>query len=176
MPHRWNWCASWFFPGFAKGHILELDGRSGVVSPWGDSTHVPIFERWFLGGLYSLRGYKYQTVGPEDGFGEPLGGDTYFFGTAEYSIPIIKIVRFACCIFTTSINVYPDPFNVNPGPNRAFYTGDARTGPAHRPAHRQGHSTSAGTTAFPITPDPSLSTFAQPGSLDLDTRASFNPM
>ncbi|MGA2749728.1 MAG: outer membrane protein assembly factor BamA [Verrucomicrobiota bacterium] len=118
--------SSWFFPGFAKGHIIELDGRTGVVSAWGASTHVPIFERWFLGGLYSLRGYRYETVGPEDQFGEPLGGDTYFFGSAEYSIPIIKMLRVAA--FYDVGNVYPDPFSFNPGPNRGLYSDDAGLG------------------------------------------------
>ncbi len=115
-----------FFPGFAKGHIIELDGRVGVVSPWDSSTRVPIFQRWFLGGLYNLRGYKYQTVGPMDQFGEPLGGDTVFFGTAEYSIPIIKMLRVAA--FYDVGNVYPNAFSFNPGPNREFYSDDAGLG------------------------------------------------
>jgi outer membrane protein insertion porin family len=117
---------SWFFKGFRPGHILELDGRSGVVSAYSDSTRVPIFERWFLGGLYSLRGYKYQTVGPEDQFGEPLGGDTYFFGSAEYSIPIIKMIRFA--MFYDIGDVYSSPYSFNPGPHRREYTDDAGLG------------------------------------------------
>jgi outer membrane protein insertion porin family len=118
--------SSWFFPGFAKGHILELDGRAGVVSPWDKTSRVPIFEEWFLGGLYNLRGYKYQTVGPEDQFGEPLGGDTVFFADAEYSIPIIKMLRVAA--FYDIGNVFPDPFSLNPGPNRGFYSDDAGLG------------------------------------------------
>ncbi len=118
--------SSWFFPGFAKGHILELDARTGVVSSWDGTQRVPIFERWFLGGLYSLRGYRYQAVGPEDQYGEPLGGDTYFFGTGEYSIPIIKMLRIAA--FYDVGNVYPDPFSFNPGPNRGFYSDDAGLG------------------------------------------------
>ncbi|HEX4121708.1 MAG TPA: outer membrane protein assembly factor BamA [Verrucomicrobiae bacterium] len=117
---------SWFFPGFAPGHIIELDASAGTVSPWGDSTQVPIFERWFLGGLYSLRGYKYQTIGPEDQYGEPLGGDTYWFGSLEYSIPIVKMLRVAA--FYDAGNVYPDSFNFNPGPNRGFYSDDAGLG------------------------------------------------
>jgi outer membrane protein insertion porin family len=118
--------SSWFFRGFANGHILELDGRAGVVSPWDGTTQVPIFERWFLGGLYNLRGYKYQTVGPMDQYGEPLGGDTVFFGTAEYSIPIIKMLRVAA--FYDIGNVYPDAFSFSPGPNRGLYSDDAGLG------------------------------------------------
>ncbi|HUD48996.1 MAG TPA: outer membrane protein assembly factor BamA [Candidatus Baltobacteraceae bacterium] len=117
---------SWFFPGFAPGHILELDGHLGVVSTWDGTTQVPIFERWFLGGLYNLRGYKYQTVGPMDPYGEPLGGDTVFFGSAEYSIPIIKMLRVAA--FYDIGNVFPDPFSFNPGPNRELYSDDAGLG------------------------------------------------
>jgi outer membrane protein insertion porin family len=117
---------SWFFPGFANGHILEVDARTGVVSTWDTTTQVPIFERWFLGGLYNLRGYKYQTVGPMDQFGEPLGGDTVFFATAEYSIPIIKMLRVAA--FYDIGNVYPDSFSFSPGANRGFYSDDAGLG------------------------------------------------
>jgi outer membrane protein insertion porin family len=117
---------SWFFRGFRPGHILEVDGRVGVVSPWDGTAQVPIFERWFMGGLYNLRGYKYQTVSPMDPLGEPLGGDTVLFATAEYSIPIIKMLRVAG--FYDFGNVYPDPFSFNPGPNRGFYSDDVGLG------------------------------------------------
>jgi outer membrane protein insertion porin family len=117
---------SWFFKGFAPGHILEVDSRMGVVSSWDGTTQVPIFERWFLGGLYNLRGFKYQTVGPMDAYGEPLGGDTVWFATAEYSIPIIKMLRVAA--FYDAGNVYPDPFSFNPGPNRVLFSDDVGLG------------------------------------------------
>jgi len=101
--------SSWFFKGFAQGHILELDARTGVVDTYGGTPSVPIFERWFLGGLGSLRGYRYHQIGPSDSFGEPLGGDTYFFGDAEYSIPLAKIVRLAW--FYDIGNVFADPYS-----------------------------------------------------------------
>ncbi len=117
---------SWYFRGFRPGDVLEVGGRTGVVSPYGSSSQVPLFERWYLGGLYNMRGYKYQTVGPEDNFGEPLGGDTYFYGTAEYSIPIIKMVRLAW--FYDAGNVFPDAYSFNPGPNRRVYSDDVGMG------------------------------------------------
>ena len=86
---------SWFIRGFAKGHVLELDGSTGLAESLG-SGDVPFYERWYLGGMYSLRGFKYRTISPrEPGFTEPIGGDTYWFGSAEYSIPIIERLRFA---------------------------------------------------------------------------------
>jgi outer membrane protein insertion porin family len=99
---------AWYFPMYFEGHILELVGRSGVVDSYGSGDRgrdrVPIFDRWFLGGLYTLRGYRYRTVGPRDVQGEPIGGNTYVFGSAEYTLPIIERLRFA--LFYDIGNVY----------------------------------------------------------------------
>ncbi len=84
-----------YIRGFWEGHLLELLARTGVTEPYGTSDRVPLFDRFFLGGLESLRGYRYRDIGPRDEFREPLGGDTYWFGTAEYSVPIIERVRVA---------------------------------------------------------------------------------
>lgn len=102
-----------FFKGFRPGHVLELDGRTGVVQGFGAPNHVPITDRFFLGGLESLRGYRYRQVGPQDQFGEPLGGSTYWYGTAEYSIPVIERIRVAA--FYDIGNVYTSPFSFSTG-------------------------------------------------------------
>lgn len=83
------------------GHVLEMSGRVGVVETYGrgdrgNTSRVPLFDRFFLGGLYSLRGFDYREVGPRDELTlEPIGGNTYWFGSAEYSIPIIERLRIA---------------------------------------------------------------------------------
>jgi outer membrane protein insertion porin family len=117
---------AWYFKGFATNHVLEVVAKSGVVSTWGDTTRVPIFERWFLGGMYSLRGYKYETVGPLDNLGEALGGDTYWFASAEYSIPIIPMLRYA--FFYDIGDVYPGSFSFNPGNGRKILNDDVGVG------------------------------------------------
>ena len=92
---------AWFFPGFFKGHVLEADARAGIAGgiTGGD---VPFYDRYYLGGLYSLRGFKYRNIGPRDptyGVGpnsnslmpdEPIGGDSYWYGSLKYSIPILE--------------------------------------------------------------------------------------
>ncbi len=109
--------SAWYFPGFFEGHVLEVAGRTGTVKSYGDGDRgrdrVPIFDRWFLGGLYSLRGYRYREVGPQDEFGEPIGGNTYWFGSAEYSLPIVERLRFA--MFYDIGNVYEDAFSFSTG-------------------------------------------------------------
>ena len=105
---------AWYFPGFGKGHVIELNGRAGVADGLSGGD-VPFYDRYYLGGAYSLRGFKYRNIGPRDptfGTGpgsnpnmpdEPIGGDSYWFGSLEYSIPILDkdngpSVRFA--VFT----------------------------------------------------------------------------
>ena len=101
--------SDWFFPGLFKGHVLEAGGRAGIADSLSGGD-VPFYDRYYLGGLYSLRGFKYRNIGPRDPSyypgnpffmpGEPIGGDSYWFGSLEYSIPILEKeggvgVRFA---------------------------------------------------------------------------------
>jgi outer membrane protein insertion porin family len=87
---------AWYFKGFFPGHVLEVVARTGIAEAYGNTEDVPFYERYYLGGLYSLRGYEYRTISPrEPGISEPIGGDTYWFGSLEYSIPIIERVRVA---------------------------------------------------------------------------------
>jgi outer membrane protein insertion porin family len=105
----------WYFKGLAPGHVIELAGHAGVVQSLLD-TDVPFYERYYLGGLYSLRGFKYRSVSPRQAgaptsgpLSEPIGGDTVWFGTAEYSIPIIERLRIA--LFYDIGNVTSNPYN-----------------------------------------------------------------
>lgn len=71
--------------------IFSVEGAARVV----EGDNVPIFERLFLGGANNLRGFDYRDVGPKDENGEPLGGDTSYYATAELSFPIIEKIRGA---------------------------------------------------------------------------------
>jgi outer membrane protein insertion porin family len=88
--YKLDFTTAWYFPGFKKGHVLELGGRAGVAKSL-QSGDVPFYERYYLGGIYSLRGFKYRSVSPREfGFNEPIGGDSFWFGFAEYSIPLFE--------------------------------------------------------------------------------------
>lgn len=101
--------AAQYIRGFDEGHVLEVIGRVGIIEAYDDTESVPLFDRYFLGGLYSLRGFDYREVGPVDVNGEPLGGGTYWFGSVEYSIPIIERLRFA--MFYDIGMVYQDAYS-----------------------------------------------------------------
>jgi outer membrane protein insertion porin family len=70
--------------------IFTMSGSADVIA--GDP---PIFERAFLGGARDLRGFDFRDVGPKDQNGEPLGGDTAWFLSAELTAPIVDKVRAA---------------------------------------------------------------------------------
>ncbi|MCZ7593024.1 MAG: outer membrane protein assembly factor [Kiritimatiellae bacterium] len=76
-------------------HVLNLRAWTSVVEPHGDMDEVPIFERLFMGGASTLRGFKYRKVGPKDENREPVGGETAWYATAEYTVPIFERLRFA---------------------------------------------------------------------------------
>jgi outer membrane protein insertion porin family len=90
---------AWYFRGLFKGHVIEAVGRAGVANGLG-SGDVPFYDRYYLGGLYSLRGFKYRNIAPRDPSyypgnpagmpDEPVGGDSYWFGSVEYSLPIFE--------------------------------------------------------------------------------------
>jgi outer membrane protein insertion porin family len=75
--------------------ILTFEGQLGAVDTWGGGDRVPIYDRLYLGGPNSLRGFRYRDVGPKDKNGEPVGGQTLARFTAEFTFPIVESVRGA---------------------------------------------------------------------------------
>ncbi|GFK93314.1 Outer membrane protein assembly factor BamA [Fundidesulfovibrio magnetotacticus] len=52
---------------------------------------VPVFERFYLGGIGNIRGYETDKISPKDHrTNERIGGDTVYFANLEYIFPISK--------------------------------------------------------------------------------------
>ncbi len=107
---------AWYFKGLLPGHVLEVVGKLGVSSAFSGDQNVPFYERYYLGGMWDLRGYNFREVGPKEWSTdhtvlEPVGGDTYWMGSLEYSVPIIERLRFA--VFYDIGNVYANAFSFN---------------------------------------------------------------
>jgi outer membrane protein insertion porin family len=75
--------------------ILTIAGATGVADYYDTSTEVPLFDRFFLGGSRSIRGFGNRDIGPIDENNEPLGGDTMAYTNLELTFPIIDRVRGA---------------------------------------------------------------------------------
>lgn len=83
-----------FYPVFdLQNQVFSVLARAGVAEAYGDSTSVPYFARYYLGGPNTLRGFEYNDVGPRDDFGYLLGGDSYAMLSFEYSMDVVSPIR-----------------------------------------------------------------------------------
>jgi len=119
---------AWYFPGLFKGHVIEAVGRAGIADSLSGGD-VPFYDRYYLGGLDSLRGFKYRNISPRDTSyyainpavlpqNEPIGGDSYWFGSVEYTLPIFEKengpgVRFALFYDIGAVGAGPYSFSGN---------------------------------------------------------------
>jgi len=103
--------------------VLELKLRDGVVSTYGGTNGaVPVYERFFAGGTYTIRGYKERDIGPKDQSGDPVGGGTLAVANAELTFPIVENLKGAFFIDAGNVWHVPDSKpkgGVSPGGIRA---------------------------------------------------------
>jgi outer membrane protein insertion porin family len=71
-----------------------LRGQTQFIAPIRDTRTLPIFEKLFMGGEYTVRGFDIRSIGPSDPqTGLVLGGNKSFLFNAEYMVSIVSQVR-----------------------------------------------------------------------------------
>ena len=110
-----------YWTPFRPAQVLSVGGRAGIVSEFGNTAAVPIFERFFAGGSNTIRGYDERDVGPKDAVsGDPIGGEAVLVGNVEYTFPIIEILRGA--VFFDAGGIWPEATDIGQG-NYRYGTG-----------------------------------------------------
>ena len=72
---------------------------------WG--KELPLYERFYVGGIYTIRGLGWGEAGPRDPeTGEPIGGTTELIFNSEYIFPIISELRLKGVVFFDTGNSY----------------------------------------------------------------------
>ena len=89
------------------GDLIGLaHAEAGLINSFGGSE-ISVTERFFLGGLYTLRGFEFRQVGPlEDG--EPVGGTKSLLFNLEMTYPLIRDAKIKGVLFLDSGNVWAD--------------------------------------------------------------------
>jgi outer membrane protein insertion porin family len=88
----------WFLVSPTAEQTIGVIGRVGLLT--GTAGQLPFYERFYLGGAYDMRGFNFNDVGGystyDTQFGnEPMGGLTYGYFSAEYTIKAADNLRFA---------------------------------------------------------------------------------
>ena len=126
-----------FVKYFLNGEVFYPVTTSTVLSGnilWGHviSTvggRVPLFERYFLGGPYNIRGFKSLTISPVDpNTGERIGGNKELVANVEYLFPLYGEFGFKGVLFFDAGNTWGQgewPWEMKPwnGPSIRYTAG-----------------------------------------------------
>lgn len=70
-----------------KAHVIGFHAQYQLVKAINGSV-IPYWEKFFLGGERSIRGYEVYSIGPRNANGYNLGGEKSVVFNAEYIIPV----------------------------------------------------------------------------------------
>jgi outer membrane protein insertion porin family len=106
--------SAWFFP-LPWSTVFMLQGRWGYVEkrPGGD---LPVYEKFFLGGLTTVRGYEYASISPRDPeTGDKIGGEKMMCYNVEYRFPLLKEQGVIGLVFFDAGDVWEKDQDFDPG-------------------------------------------------------------
>jgi outer membrane protein insertion porin family len=107
-----------FYYPLGAGFVLKLNTEAGLVtSPSPDG--VPIFARFFLGGIVDVRGFRFRSLGPRAPLtestdpnslpivnGANIGGNLMYYQNLEVEFPILEDVGIRGVVFTDAGNAW----------------------------------------------------------------------
>jgi outer membrane protein insertion porin family len=99
-----------YFKPIWFNHILSGRAEAGYAFGWSTAA-LPIFERFYLGGPNSLRGWKFRQITPIDATGFGIGGNSEVLGNVEYTIPLPFNIRLAGFVDVGNVYGYGTKFD-----------------------------------------------------------------
>lgn len=74
-------------------NIIRFRAQVGYAKMLDEGAELPVFERYFMGGEYTIRGYELRTVGPRDELDRVIGGTSSVLLNLEYMFLVTKEIR-----------------------------------------------------------------------------------
>ncbi len=87
--------------------------RGGVVLPYGADSVIAPGDRYFLGGGSTVRGYAFNTLGPKDDEGNPVGGRIMLLGNIEARMRVAGNLGMA--LFVDTGGLWEEFDEISPG-------------------------------------------------------------
>ena len=120
--YRFGAFSRWYYPLIGP-LVFKVNAQIGAVYST-DPRGVPIFERYFTGGIMDVRGFRPRSLGPRMAVYEKLdpNADTFLFNkggnkelvfNAEIEFPIFEKVGIKGVIFTDAGNSFDDSENIS---------------------------------------------------------------
>ncbi|MBU4152746.1 MAG: outer membrane protein assembly factor BamA [Proteobacteria bacterium] len=103
--------SSWFFrlPWETTFHYKLAAGYAFANS----TDKLPVFEKFYLGGMNTIRGFKSSNISPRDPpvTGEKIGGGKMWYSNTEWIFPLVKDAGLKGVVFFDCGNVYDEHGN-----------------------------------------------------------------
>ncbi|MGE4298697.1 MAG: outer membrane protein assembly factor BamA [Desulfovibrionaceae bacterium] len=99
---------SHYFHSLLWDTVFHFHAQAGFIAE-NTSDDVPVYERFHLGGINSIRGYPGYKISPiDEASGDRIGGNKEFFSNLEYIFPINKDVGLQGLTFFDIGNSWDD--------------------------------------------------------------------
>jgi outer membrane protein insertion porin family len=87
----------WYFP-VIWDTTFSVRGRYGYASGF-NGEDLPLYERFYVGGINTVRGLGFGEAGPRNDEGEDIGGVQELIFNFEYIFPIVKDMKLKGVLF-----------------------------------------------------------------------------
>ncbi|MBI5025763.1 MAG: outer membrane protein assembly factor BamA [Nitrospirae bacterium] len=96
--------SGWYIP-LVWDTTLGLRGRVGYASGFA-GKELPVYERFYVGGINTVRGLGFGEGGPRSAEGEKIGGTKEVIFNAEFIFPLVKDLRLKGVAFFDAGRAY----------------------------------------------------------------------
>jgi outer membrane protein insertion porin family len=100
--------SQWFFP-VTERTVLAIRGRYGHATGYG-GEEVPLYERFYVGGIHTIRGLDFGEGGPRDDTGEVIGGLNMVILNTDFVFPLIPSINLKGVVFSDVGSAYDNKF------------------------------------------------------------------
>ncbi len=112
--NKYNARSAWFFP-LPLSTVFMAQGRWGYLEKR-SGGELPVYDKFFLGGLNTVRGYKFAYISPRDPeTGDKIGGDVSMCYNLEFRFPLLKDQGVIGVVFFDAGQVWKEAGDVSPG-------------------------------------------------------------
>lgn len=103
--------SSWYFP-MPKETTFHIKGTAGVATE-NSGGKLPVYEKFYLGGINTIRGFTHSHISPLDPVtGERIGGTKMWYTNTEWLFPLAKEAGLKGLVFFDAGNVYDNNWDL----------------------------------------------------------------